>query len=268
MNIKGNKVKYLTFNIFENLDFITHCFSTRIGGVSTGVHESLNLGFSNGDSRENVLKNYELLGNEVGFNYKDVVLSAQVHNDKIYRVTESDRGNGITKKNILTDSDGLTTNEKDLVLTTFYADCVPLFFVDKKNKAISISHSGWKGTVLQIGIKTIKKMKELYNSDYEDILVGIGPSICGECFEVDEPVYLEFKKVFDFSDEFITYEKEINKYYISMQDIIKRNLIENGIPEKNIELPEICTKCNPQFFYSHRNMGAKRGSLAGFMKIN
>ncbi len=266
MILHENKVSYLTFEIFDKLDFVRHAFSTRVGGVSKGCYESLNLGLNRGDDPDDVITNYILFAREIGFDYNNMVLSDQVHGKEIYNVKQEDRGKGIVKESDIKNIDGLITNIPNLILTTFYADCTPLFFADIKKRVIAISHSGWKGTVLKIGEATLNEMIEKYNSDVRDILIGIGPSICKDCFEVDEPVYLEFKGVFDYIDDYCV--KKGIKYYIDTKSLIKRTFLDLGIIEKNIEVSEFCTKCRPDLFYSHRYSGGERGSLAGFIELN
>ena len=262
-----NDLIYFTFENFDKTGLVSHCFSTRKGGVSTGFYESMNLHFR-GDTTENVIENYKRICNAIDVDYKNVVFSTQIHSDNIYTVSEKDRGKGLLKKSDISDADGLITNEKGTVLTTFYADCVPIYFLDPVEKIIAMAHSGWKGTVLQIAKKTVQKMENDFNCQRKNILVGIGPSIHKCCFEVEYPVVEEFEKNIPFSKNFIfkDYEKE-GKYKIDLQGIIEKTLLLNGILQENIEVANICTKCNPDLFYSHRNMGADRGSLAGLIAL-
>lgn len=260
-----NGVQYYVFESFEKTGLVNHCFSTRKGGVSTGCYESLNLSFRE-DKRENVIENYRLICSAMGSDYNNVVFSNQVHEDKLYEVKEEDRGKGLLRESDIKGIDGLYTDKKNIILTTFYADCVPLFFLDTNKKVIALSHSGWKGTVKEIGRRTVEIFKEKYNSNLNDIIAGIGPSIGGCCFEVDKPVADIFEKELPFSKEFIKKE-ENEKYKIDLQEINKQILINSGLKEENIELSGLCTKCNPDTFYSHRVMGAERGSLAGLMEL-
>ena len=269
MKLHNKKATFLTFDIFDSLPFIRHCFSTRVGGVSSGVFSSLNLGVKKGDTDENVLENYKILSGAVGFDHENIVFSNQVHDTKIKYVTEKDRGKGLIYPNDIKDIDGLITDRPNIVLTTFYADCVPLFFVEPKKKVIALSHSGWKGTVNKIALKTIDILVNDFNSNKNDILVGVGPSICKNCFEVDEPVYNEFANSFPYISDYVSIvpKGEINKYHIDMWNINKKMMVDAGIPESNIEITDYCTKCKGDLFYSHRNMGNERGSLAAFMEL-
>ena len=265
MKLKQNKnLKYYVFENIDNMSFVKHCFSTKFGGVSSGAYESMNLAFRE-DKRENVIKNYEIICKELGLNSQNVVFSNQTHEDKIYKVGLEDRGKGLYRQSDIKGYDALITNEKEIVLTTFYADCVPIFLLDIKNKAIGLAHSGWKGTVKEIGKKTVLAMEKEYGSNPKDILVGIGPSIHQCCFEVRQEVAEIFLKELEFSKQFVK-EKE-DKYIIDLQGIIKYSLLSVGILEDNIELSNICTKCNKDMFFSHRAMGDNRGSMAGIMAL-
>ena len=263
----NGKLVYFTFEKFDNTGLVSHCFSTRKGGVSTGCFESLNLHFRE-DKSENVIENYKILCSAIGVDYNDVVFSKQIHSDTIYTVSQNDRGKGLLRESDIEDADGLITNEKNIVLTTFYADCVPIYFLDPIKKVICMAHSGWKGTVLQIGAKAISKMEKDYGSDRKNILVGIGPSIKKCCFEVEYPVVAEFESNIDFAKNFITKDmQKEGKFKIDLQGIIEKTLTSVGVLPENIENSNICTKCNPDLFYSHRNMGAERGSLAGLIAL-
>ena len=152
--VEKNGVTYLKYRSFEPFEkTIIHGFSTRLGGVSKGIYESMNLSFTRGDEEEAVFENYRRIAEAMGFLPEDIVCSDQTHTTNVRRVGRADRGKGIVKARDYTDVDGLITNEPGIVLATFYADCVPLFFVDPKNRAIGLSHSGWRGTVGKIGLE-------------------------------------------------------------------------------------------------------------------
>lgn len=265
LNEKGN-LKYYTFENIEKTNIVKHCFSTKFGGVSTGCYESMNLAFRE-DKRENVIRNYEIICDSIGLDYKNVVFSSQIHKDKIYKVTKEDIGKGLLKESNIKGYDALITNEKDIVLVTFYADCVSIFIVDPVNKAIGIAHSGWRGTVKEIAVKTIKEMGKNYDSQPKDLIIGIGPSIEKCCFQVGEDVVNQFEDILPFSKDYIFDDIQKGKYKIDLQSIIKKSLVNNGVLEENIEISNLCTMCNNETFFSHRFMGDKRGSLAGIISL-
>lgn len=264
--IDKNGVVYLTIPAFEETGMVKHCFTTRLGGVSKGIYDSLNTSIIKEDPLENVRRNLDLVCSAVGIDYTRLVFSDQVHGDNIRVVTEADIGKGLTLPSDIEDADGLMTNVPGVPLITFYADCVSLFFLDTKNKAIAVTHSGWKGTVLKIGSKTIKQMGEVYGTKPEDCLVGIGPSIGPECFEVGPEVAEEFRNAFDNWAEFIEpYGKE--KFKIDLWKANKLLLMKLGIPEGNITVSSMCTKCNEDMFFSYRRDNGRTGSLSAIMEL-
>lgn len=269
MNIKENKgVTYLTYPALEELSGFVHAFSTRLGGVSEGIYSSMNLSFTRGDDENFVMENYRRLAEAVGFSVENIVTSDQTHTANVRVITEADRGNGITKPRPYTDVDGMITNVPGLVLATFYADCVPLYFIDPVRKAIGLSHSGWRGTAAHIGAVTVRKMQEEYGSLPEDIYGAIGPSICQECYEVSEDVILEFQKTFpEQSWRDLFYRKENGKYQLNLWEANRQIMLEAGLIEEHISLPGLCTCCNPEFLFSHRASRSKRGNLGAFLGI-
>ena len=262
--IKKDKLEYL---VFENMPEIKHCFSTRYGGVSEGAFSSMNLAWRE-DKKENVLKNYDILCNAIGVKAENTVWTRQVHTDNILRVTAEDRGKGLFKERQEDGYDAIMTNEKDVVLVGFSADCVLIYFYDKVKNAIAIAHSGWRGTVLGIGGKVVKRMKEEFGSNPEDIVCGIAPAIGVDHFQVDIPVVTAFRQAYDWADKFIYPDENMaERWFIDLHSINEEILVNEGIKRENIENSRICTQCDPDRFFSHRVMGAKRGTLAGYMSL-
>ena len=269
MNVNQKSgVTWLTYPAFEKIPGIVHGFSTRLGGVSQGIYESMNLSFTRGDNEDAVRENYRRLSDAMGFSMEDIVTSDQTHTTNVRVVTEEDSGNGITKPRPYTDVDGMITNVPGLVLATFYADCVPLFFVDPVHKAIGLSHSGWRGTVGKIGKVTVEKMAEEFQTDPSELYAAIGPSICQDCYEVSEDVILEFQKYYreDCQSE-LYYRKENGKYQLNLWRANEIVMEEAGILPENIHTTQWCTCCNPELLYSHRASKGKRGNLAAFLGL-
>ena len=269
MNVRKNKgVTYLTWPEFEKIPGFVHGFSTRLGGVSEGIYSSMNLSFTRGDKEEAVRENYNRISAALDFSPEDIVTSDQTHTANVRVITAEDRGNGITKPRPYTDVDGMITNVPGLVLATFYADCVPLYFADPVHKAVGLSHSGWRGTAAGIGAVTVKELQKHYGTRPEDIYAAIGPSICQDCYEVSEDVILEFQKTFSrelWKDIF--YRKENGKYQLNLWEANRQILLGAGILPEHISMPNLCTCCNPEFLYSHRASQGKRGNLGAFLGI-
>lgn len=267
VNKKG-EVVYLTYPHLEETETVVHGFTTRLGGVSKGVCSSMNLSFSRGDEETAVYENYRRIADAVGFPYESIVCSDQTHTTNVRKVGKDDRGKGLLFSRNYHDVDGLITNEPEVTLATFYADCVPLYLVDPVKKAIGLSHSGWRGTVGKIGKVTVEAMEREFGSRPEDILTAIGPSICQECYEVSEDVAEEFRKIYPREIwNTLLWDKGNGKYQLNLWEACRRNFLEAGISPEHIVLPEICTCCNPDFLFSHRASQGKRGNLAAFLML-
>ncbi|MDD4699372.1 MAG: peptidoglycan editing factor PgeF [Oscillospiraceae bacterium] len=269
-NLKINtdgELCYITFPSFEKTGILRHAFSTRLGGVSTGMYSTMNLSFSNGDNLSSVKENFMRICNTIGVDFRKCVVSKQTHTVNLRVVDESDVGKGVTRDRDYDDVDGLITNIPGVVLVTQFADCVPLLFCDPINKVIAASHAGWRGTVGKIGALTVQKMHDVFGSNPQDIIVGIAPSIMQCCFEVDEPVYKEFCNLETVNTEDICEHKDNNKYNIDLQKTNKIILENAGIKPENITVTDLCTKCHADVFHSHRATGGKRGNLAAFISL-
>lgn len=261
----SNGVEYYKFSIFQNQP-IKAMFTTRNGGISTGCYASLNFGFSSGDEKEAVTENYRRLAECLHTDLAHLVTAAQTHTNNVRVVTEKDAGMGVTHPRDFQDVDGLVTDVPGIGLITAHADCTPVQFFDPVKRVIGVAHSGWMGTLKNISRSMISVMKSHYGCDPENILVAIGPSLCQDCFEVDEDVAIKFLQA-DASYEAFMYRKGI-KTYINLRLIIEQELVTQGVATDHIECHPICTKCNPSLFFSHRNMGVKRGVMASAMILN
>lgn len=280
--VEGNGIPYITFpKLSRYEDDMIHGFSTRLGGVSTEYLASMNLSFSRGDNRENVMENHRRFAAALGYDEKKLVFSDQVHSTRFHRVTREDCGKGIVRDSDIKEIDGLVTDEPGVPIITFYADCVPLFFYDPVKKVIAMAHSGWRGSVERIGAKMAAYMEQEYNCKSEDILCAIGPSICQRCYEVSEDVAEKFIEEFGYGKPRKIHDKERagcapddllwakadGKYQLNLHRACEIALLEAGIRRENLDVTDLCTCCNPQFFYSHRASQGKRGNLAGVMMI-
>ena len=263
-----NGVVYLTFPLLENTHLVCHAFSTRIGGVSKGDLSGMNLSFSRGDDPENVKKNYRVFSEAAGFPVSSLVTSDQTHTTNVRLVTKKDCGSGIVRPRDFTEVDGLITSDPGVTLVTFYADCVPLYFVDPVHRAIGLSHSGWRGTVNKMGLVTIRAMEQAFGTRPEDLVTAIGPSICEDCYEVSEDVIEKFRCAFAESvHDRLFYRKPDGKYQLNLWEANRIILMDAGVPKRQIAMPNLCTCCNPDFLFSHRASGGKRGNLGAFLML-
>lgn len=265
--LKSGGLCYITFPSLS-VDGVKHAFSTRLGGKSEGIFSSMNLSFSRGDDPQNVLENYRIICKAINVDYKKCVLSKQTHTTNIRIVTLDDIGKGIVKERDFDDVDGLITDIPGVTLVTQYADCVGLLFYDPVKKVIAASHAGWRGTVGEIGRKTVETMQSHFGSDPKNILAAIAPSIGPCCFEVDSPVYDEFIKLKNIDLNRIIKGKPNGKYNIDLWECNRQILINAGVDPENISVTDLCTKCHPDVFFSHRATKGKRGNLAALICLD
>ncbi|MCD8106256.1 MAG: peptidoglycan editing factor PgeF [Lachnospiraceae bacterium] len=263
-----NGVLYFTFPSLDGIPFITHGFSSRLGGVSENELSTMNLSFTRGDVPERVEENFLRIADAIGFPYERMVFSYQTHTTNVREVTGRDCGKGYLFERDYQDVDGLITNEPDVVLTTFYADCVPLYFVDPVRRAIGLSHSGWRGTVNDIARVTVEKMHSAYGTSPSDLLAAVGPSICQDCYEVGEDVISQFRVHYPETLWPLLF-RSVNreKYQLNLWEACRQNLLGAGLSPEHIFVTDLCTCCNPGILFSHRASHGKRGNLAGFLAI-
>lgn len=267
--VQDRKAPYLSFRVLEEIPFAVNGFSTRMGGASTGKFTSMNFSYSRQDDPANVLENYTRMADSLGVCRDQMVVSWQTHTTNIRLVTEEDAGKGVIRDRDYRDIDGLICNIPGITLVTFYADCVPLYFVDSRNRAVGLSHSGWRGTVNRMGQSTLDAMRDAFGTRPEDVTACIGPSICKNCFEVGEEVVESFQKSFSQKhwDLLWTKGQKPGKYQLDLWKANEIILREAGVLADQITVTNICTLCNHQYLFSHRKCGENRGNLAAFLGI-
>ena len=226
------ELEYLVFPKLEETGVVEHLFTTRTGGVSNGIYSTMNLSFSRGDDLECVRENYRRIGEVLGTDPEHMVASKQTHTTNIHLVTKADAGNGITRPSVYDDIDGLATDIPGIALVTFYADCVPLYFVDPVHRAIGLAHSGWRGTVAGMGACMVRYMQEHFNSRPEELVAAIGPSICVDCYEVSEEVAEQFREVFP--EDVLQPGKAPGKYQLDLWKANQSILLRAGIQPEHM----------------------------------
>lgn len=264
LNIK-NDVPFLTYKKLGEISFIKHAFSTKLGGVSQGEFSTMNLAFNRGDNPNSVTENYKRLCNAVGLNFDTLVASAQDHHTYVRKVSSNECGIGITKPRDIESVDALITNQPNVTLVTYYADCTPIFFVDINEKVIALAHAGWRGTVGKICKKVIDIMVNDYGSNTKSIICCVGPAISKCCYEIDKVCYNEFAKVSGLDLNKIMTSKGNGKYMADLLETNKQILIASGINENNIIISDVCTMCNSDLLWSHRATNGHRGTMSAFM---
>ena len=262
---KGDVV-YGIFPILNSVK-ITHGLSTRRGGVSTGCFKSMNLAYNSEDNPENVKLNYQIFTAALNVNLENAVLSHQTHHTNIRRVTTDDKGKGFVRHRDYESVDGLITNETEIPLMTFHADCVPLLFIDPITSAIGLAHAGWKGTAHNLAGKMVEEMKQSFGTDPEELLVGIGPSIRECCYIIRNDVRQVFLKELPFAIKHFK-DTSKNQWQLSLQNINAELLMRAGVEKSHIFDAGICTCCQSDLLFSHRAQGTSRGTMAALLQIN
>lgn len=234
-------------------------FTTRHGGVSSPPFDTLNLSLQRADNRENVMENYRRLSQHSGIPMDKMILARQVHGSTIAVVNKSQCGMGLVRDSDYGDADGLVTRDRGVALVTFHADCIPVYLYDPVSRTIGLVHSGWRSTLLNISAKAVRKMKEAFGANPENIAAVLGPHIRQCCFEVGADVYRQFAAAFpDMQDTMKPYG---DKWHIDLGRIVARTLNREGLPDGNIQDMNRCTVCEKELFFSHR--GGKGSSGAG-----
>lgn len=245
-----------------------HMFTTRIGGVSEGCFCGWNFASGIGsitDREEKVLQNYAIAASKFGLACSDICRSYQTHTDCVITVDETHRGVGTVKEKFPFGVDGLVSETKDLLLSVRSADCVPILFYDPVHKVCAAVHSGWKGTAMGIAKNAVTEMQK-HGCRANDIHAAIGPCIGACCYEVGTEVFdaflqanTAFSRCFCASGE--------GKYLLNLTGVNRMWLESAGVPGTQIDEACLCTRCNETEFFSHRRMGAVRGTMSAFITV-
>jgi len=250
------KIALWQSDVISQFDKLVHGFTTRKGGVSKGEYESLSMSPYRGDDVRCVRENERILCESLGLDVKKLSVTKQEHTDNIEIVDKSNIGVGVAfewGKGV----DGCITREKNVPLLCYSADCVPVLMYASDIEAVAAVHAGWRGSAAEISAKTVKKLMDM-GAHAENIYVAVGPCIGECCYEVSYDVASQF------CAKYYT-DKGNGKYMLALDRVNKGQLEKCGIPEKNIQLSGICTKCNNHLFFSHRGQNGKSGTLGGII---
>ena len=254
--IKKDNLEYLTA---ENIS-VPHGFTTRHGGVSTGVLSSMNLAIRLDEKEENIRQNYQILGDALGFSLSDLVMTRQIHSDIVRVVSRRDCQGCFIRD--YPECDGLVTNEPGLALVVFTADCTPILLWDPVTGAVGAAHAGWKGTAADIAGKIVQAMMDAFGCDPKNIHASIGPN-AGVChFETDADVPNAMLEAFGEEVQAFIQPKG-HKYYVNLREINALILRRAGV--ENITISHHCTMCQPDLFWSHRITKGQRGAQGGII---
>lgn len=249
-------MKFYQSKLLNNHPELLHAYTTKYGGKSSAPYESLNLAFHVGDNPLDVEKNHFILANELGYDKKTLVHMKQIHSNIVKIVDEHDDFYAPPT------CDAIITNKKNKALMVMVADCSALLFYDPKQKVIASAHSGRAGAFLNITKNVIESFKENFHSHPKDIIVSIGANIGVCCYEVGEDIYEEAKNL---HLEYAIQKRE-NKYYLDVNTILKKQLLDAGVEEKNIDISKECTSCLKEKYFSYRASGVT-GRFCGVMML-
>jgi len=261
MKFKENNKNGVVFMTSPNIN-TTHAFTTRIGGVSSGIFESLNLAQRAGDDHEKVRENYSRLCSALGISIDDLVCSTQVHGTYIRVITREDCG-GLLKSNSH-QADGLITKTPGAALLVFTADCVPILLYDPVQNAAAAVHAGWRSTVANITGIAVQKMETEFGCSHSDIKAAIGPCISKCCFETDADVAGAVRGALPGNAEDCLTQHG-SKYMVDLKEVNRILLTQAGVTD--IIVSDECTSCLDNKYWSHRKTQGNRGSQAAVIVI-
>lgn len=269
------------------MPWLVHGFSTRLGGVSKAYgSRALNLGITEHDTRESVLRNREIFEQAIGAvdgkKLWPMVQVKQVHSGIVHRVTDPQQA--------AQSGDGLITNLPGVLIAIKTADCIPVLVVDTKTRAVGAFHAGWRGTVARIVEKGIGEMRKFYGSDPRDIQAAIGPGVHRCCYTVGEELVQKFDSQFAYAKvlfhEEYDFESLHNRYpmlflnqrapghgepatkiQLDLIEANRRQLLDAGLQEKSIAVLDHCTSCETKTFFSHRAEHGKTGRMMAAIGI-
>lgn len=248
---------------FVDQNWLACGISRRTGGSSLPPYDSLNLKHHTGDHPISIIDNRRLVSEALGFVPESMVCAEQVHGGKVAVVTEAERGRGaIYPSQAIPGVDSLVTNTPNLLLTLFFADCLPILFADPAHRAIGVAHAGWRGLVGGVIEKTLDEMQTVFGTEAADVLTAVGPGIGQCCFEVGPEVAAQFP-----AEMVLPGDIGINPRVDLKADAIRR-LALAGIAADHIAVCADCTSCLPERWYSHRRDQGKTGRMGAFIGIH
>ncbi len=243
------KIKWLSYDILENIPGICHGTFLRHSGVSKEPFDSLNVSNSVGDHPPYVLENRELIRDQLDLAH--LVFPHQEHGVGICRVTASNVGDHFV-------ADGLITNEPGIGLGATHADCQIALFYDPVQRAVGIAHSGWRGSVQNIYRHLIEALHREMGSQPRDLLVAISPSL--------GPDHAEFKNYQTELPETF-WDAQVAPNHFDFWEISRRQLLQCGVLETHIEVANLCTCCEVKDYYSYRRekKTGRNGTVIGLI---
>lgn len=254
--------KFKKLSQYSNIE---HFVTNRVGGKSEHPYRFNNMSLETTDFY--TVENRKLLAEKIGLSLQHFVYQYQTHTKNVTIITNEHQGRGVEFiEDAIQENDAMITSEREICLVVMAADCVPILLYDSGQNIIAAVHAGWKGTVQRIVFETVQKMIEKFNSAPQNIIAGIGPSIGECCYEIGNDAYEIVSKNLQSSDEFLKFYPDKQKFHLDLWLANKLQLIDAGLVENNIEIANICTKCNNDLYYSARCNDLGRFSAGIYLK--
>jgi len=262
----GRPSSLFLLSAWNDRDGLTAGFSARQTG-NAALHV--------GDDPQAVIRNRTELTRSLDWRFEAYTCAEQVHGSEVRVLTREDAGSGReSQEKAIPGTDAMITNEPDVLLAMFFADCVPLYFYDPTTGAMGLAHAGWKGTVSEIAVRTVEKLRETYGVDPSNLLAAIGPSIGGCCYEVDDRVLRHVKPILgelgeldpDFAAENVVVPNEAgDRARLDLKHLNRQLMIKAGIMPSRIEMSSWCTSCRNDLFFSHRKDNGNTGRMMSWL---
>jgi len=248
-------IRFYHFKHFKSIYNCRHAVTVKVNSEPYAFSVALHTG----ENKIVIIGNRKKMIQQLQWSGKlSFIVANQTHSDHIHTIKDNKNRGWEHIESVVKDCDALITNKKDVILTILTADCVPILLMDTTKNVIAAVHAGWRGSEKRILFKTVKKMCDMFDCDAKNIHVGIGPAIGVCCYEVDSLVAKKFDKI-----ESISTSKH-DKYMLDLPMVNKRQVLDAGVLESNIEMSHICTACNVDIFFSYRK---EKGCSGRFMSM-
>jgi YfiH family protein len=255
-------MKFFRFSSLQSVPNLRHSITTRVletdcaieGGVSSGEYSSLNLAFHVGDDENLVRENRWRLSGALGYDASTLVVAQQVHGANSQVVTSEYSGRGaLDWDSAIPDCDALIVAESKIPLLIQVADCAPVLMVDPARRVLAVVHAGWRGAMAGAASQTIGKMSSEFGTNANEVLCGIGPCLCADCFEIGEEVAAQAP------DACVLRDAKWKKPHLDLRALVQEDLRASGVLSSHVEVMDSCTRCESETFFSHRAQGGKAG---------
>lgn len=250
MHTTSSSVPLLKFENLSAFSQVIHFVTTRHGGTSAAPYDSLNLGLHTADNPFHVHENRNLLAAAAGIEAGKFLYASQVHSGDVKVIDQDAVDAGVLSFNPRTDA--TITDMPDMCLMVMVADCVPLLLFDPVKSVIGVVHAGWRGTVQNITVNTVRKMQSHYGCDPADLIAGIGPSIGPCCYEVGDEVRQVVEQALGTTEKYLISGAASGKLHFDLWYANTKQLADCGVKLENIEVAKMCTRCRQDLFFSSR----------------